>query len=183
MTTAATIPVNVYEGQDFYVPAFLIKVQAREIRAEMNDVISLTYSDSLTNIDSFDMVVNNWDAGAEAFDQRALKYSDKETFNPWRDVEVWMGYFRNGQDERHRMLIGEITTMTPHFPQSSAPTLTVRGLNLLHRFRTKPETKPFFNKKDTEIAQILGGTSEAARRAAADGIKNLRKNYPGGVPS
>lgn len=30
-----------------------------------------------------------------------------------------------------------------------------------------------------EIAQILGGTVEAARRAAADGIKNLRKNYPG----
>ena len=34
-----------------------------------------------------------------------------------------------------------------------------------------------------EIARILGGTSEAARRAAADGIKNLRKSYPGGVPS
>jgi RNA polymerase sigma factor (sigma-70 family) len=30
-----------------------------------------------------------------------------------------------------------------------------------------------------EIAQILGGTVEAARRAAADGIRNLRKNYPG----
>jgi DNA-directed RNA polymerase specialized sigma24 family protein len=34
-----------------------------------------------------------------------------------------------------------------------------------------------------QIAGILGGTTEAARRAAADGIKNLRKNYPGGVPS
>ena len=34
-----------------------------------------------------------------------------------------------------------------------------------------------------EIAQILGGTTEAARRAAADGIKNLRKHYPGGAPS
>jgi RNA polymerase sigma factor (sigma-70 family) len=34
-----------------------------------------------------------------------------------------------------------------------------------------------------EVAQILGGTTEAARRAAADGIRNLRKNYPGGVPS
>jgi RNA polymerase sigma factor (sigma-70 family) len=32
-----------------------------------------------------------------------------------------------------------------------------------------------------EIARILGGTTEAARRAAADGIKNLRKNYPGGA--
>ena len=38
-----------------------------------------------------------------------------------------------------------------------------------------------------EIAGILGGTTDAARRAAADGIKNLRKNYPGatteGTPS
>ena len=32
-----------------------------------------------------------------------------------------------------------------------------------------------------EIARILGGTTEAARRAAADGIKNLRRNYPGGA--
>ena len=34
-----------------------------------------------------------------------------------------------------------------------------------------------------EIAQILGGTTDAARRAAADGIKNLRRNYPGGGPA
>jgi RNA polymerase sigma factor (sigma-70 family) len=38
-----------------------------------------------------------------------------------------------------------------------------------------------------EIAQILGGSTDAARRAAADGIKNLRKNYLGaameGAPS
>ncbi|MFD4575202.1 RNA polymerase sigma factor [Streptomyces sp. NPDC058417] len=39
-----------------------------------------------------------------------------------------------------------------------------------------------------EIAEILGGTVEAARRAAADGVKNLRKHYPGatrtkGAPS
>jgi RNA polymerase sigma factor (sigma-70 family) len=30
-----------------------------------------------------------------------------------------------------------------------------------------------------EIADILGGTSDAARRAAADGVKNLRKTFPG----
>jgi RNA polymerase sigma factor (sigma-70 family) len=28
-----------------------------------------------------------------------------------------------------------------------------------------------------EIAEILGGSADAARRAAADGIRNLRKNY------
>jgi RNA polymerase sigma factor (sigma-70 family) len=30
-----------------------------------------------------------------------------------------------------------------------------------------------------EIAGILGGTTDAARRAAADGVRNLRKTYPG----
>ena len=34
-----------------------------------------------------------------------------------------------------------------------------------------------------EIARLLGGTTEAARRAAADGIKNLRESYPGGASS
>jgi RNA polymerase sigma factor (sigma-70 family) len=34
-----------------------------------------------------------------------------------------------------------------------------------------------------EVAQILGGTTEAARRAAADGIRSLRKSYPGAVTS
>ncbi|NUR08246.1 MAG: sigma-70 family RNA polymerase sigma factor [Nocardioidaceae bacterium] len=32
-----------------------------------------------------------------------------------------------------------------------------------------------------EIARILGGTADAARRAAADGIKNLRRTYPGAI--
>jgi RNA polymerase sigma factor (sigma-70 family) len=34
-----------------------------------------------------------------------------------------------------------------------------------------------------EVARILGSTTEAARRAAADGIKNLRAQYPGGASS
>lgn len=34
-----------------------------------------------------------------------------------------------------------------------------------------------------EIARIIGGSTDAARRAAADGIANLRRNYPGGGPS
>jgi RNA polymerase sigma factor (sigma-70 family) len=38
-----------------------------------------------------------------------------------------------------------------------------------------------------EIADLLGGNTDAARRAAADGIRNLRKNYAGaateGAPS
>ena len=35
----------------------------------------------------------------------------------------------------------------------------------------------------TETARLIGGTAEAVRRASADGIKNLRKNYSMGEPS
>jgi RNA polymerase sigma factor (sigma-70 family) len=35
----------------------------------------------------------------------------------------------------------------------------------------------------TEIAELVGGTAEAARRAAADGIARLRKNYRNGDPT
>jgi uncharacterized protein len=151
MAQAGVLPVDVFQGQDFYVPAFQIKVDNRDLPGGVvNDVMSVTYQDSLDNIDSFEMIVNNWDPEGLAF-----KYSDKNLFNPWKDIEVWMGYFQNGQDERRRMLIGEITTLTPNFPAAGVPTLTVRGLNLLHRFRTKQETRPFFGKKDTEIAEIL----------------------------
>jgi RNA polymerase sigma factor (sigma-70 family) len=33
----------------------------------------------------------------------------------------------------------------------------------------------------TEVAAVLGGSAEAARRAAADGIATLRRGYPGGT--
>ena len=75
------LPREVYPGQDFYVPSFRLLVQGREAPLEMRDVISVSYSDSLANIDSFDLTVNNWDA-----ETRDFKYSDSDTFNPWTIV-------------------------------------------------------------------------------------------------
>ena len=158
MTSPTLLPVNIYEGQDFYVPAYRIVINQQDVGLEIqNDVISVTYTDSLKDVDSFEMTVNNWDPdgvpGTPAMG--AFKYSDSDTFNPWQQVELWMGYYRNGNDEMKRMLTGEISTMSPTFPASGGSTLTVRALNLLHRFRTNQETKAYFNKKDTEIAQDL----------------------------
>jgi len=146
------LPVDVYRNQDFYVPAFVVKVGEKQDITEANDVLSITYTDSLTEIDSFDMTVSNWDP-----DNRTFKYSDKSIFNPWKNVELRMGYLGNGKNknELQRMLTGEITTLSPNFPASGGPTLTVRGLNLFHRFRLEQETHAFLNQTDTEIAEFL----------------------------
>src|SRR5712691_8193878 len=97
------ITLEVFRDQDFYVPAFSILVEGKERRQEMHDVMSISYSDSLTSIDSFDMTINNWDA-----ERLAFKYSDGDLFNPWKDVKLRMGYYNNGQNQMRLMLTGEI---------------------------------------------------------------------------
>ncbi len=180
MTATNALPVEIYKHQDFYVPAFIIKVENEEVeRVVMNDIMSVTYTDSLANVDSFEMTVNNWDAAARTFDDTAFKYSNSNTFNPWKDVEVQMGYYRNGRSELRTMLIGEITTVTPNFPQSGASTLTVRGLNLFHRFRTKQETKPFFQKKDSDIAKEIVNSiaTELRKKSPQLRLKLAQEDY------
>ena len=165
MTGEALLPVEVYVGQDFYVPAYRVFVGDEELGVdELYDVISVTYTDSLTAIDAFDMTINNFDPDEHTRKPGTYKYSDGKRFNPFKSVELFMGYFHRGQDQRRRMLTGEITTLSPSFPASGAPTLNVRGLNLLHRFRLKQETISFFDKTDTEVAQALTAKIDEALR-------------------
>jgi uncharacterized protein len=163
MTIEAVLPVEPFTGQDFYVPAYRIRVQGRDLLEETYDITSVSYSESLQAVDSFDLTVNNWDP-----DNHTFKYSDAQTFMPWSPVELSMGYILEARDERRLMLTGEITTMAPNYPTGSGPTLTVRGLNLLHRFRLKQETKSFFDKTDTQVAATLVASID----------QEIRKQFP-----
>lgn len=148
----------------FYVPRFEVKIEGAGLpRDVLRDVVSLTYHDSVSELDGFEMVVNNWDAGTRRF-----KYVGSETakdlerddtigrryklFEPCnKEVVVKMGY----RDGLQTMLTGTVTTMEPNFPSSGAPTLTVRGLNALHQLRRKPYTWAWEKKSDSQIAEAM----------------------------
>jgi uncharacterized protein len=156
------IQQDIYAGQDFYVPAFKVKVGGKELRQVESDVLSVTYTDTdnrdekkQQQMDSFDLTVNNWDPDGKGPGLGWFKYSDKDTFNPWQDVELFMGYYHGGDDELARMLVGEIVTMTPTFSESGASTLNVHCVNLLQRFRTVQVTKDYFQKQDSFVAREL----------------------------
>jgi uncharacterized protein len=168
-TTANVMPREVYPGQDFYVPSFKVLIRGQDQPQIIDDVISVSYTDTLKEIDSFDLTVNNWDPKRGGGARGTFKYSSAHTFDPFQDVELFLGYYHNGNDERRRMLLGEITTLTPTFPSSGPSTLTVRALNLLHRFRTRQQTKVFSQKKDSEIAQQI----------VDDIATDLRQRVPG----
>jgi phage protein D len=152
------------ETGGFYVPRFEVKIEGAGLpRDVLRDVLQLTYHDSVSELDGFEMVVTNWDAGTREFkyvgsekpndltgdDARARRFKLFEPCN--KQVSVRMGY----RDGLRTMLTGTVTTMEPNFPSSGGPTLTVRGLNVLHELRRKPYTWAWENKTDSEIAQAL----------------------------
>jgi phage protein D len=150
-----SIEQDIYIGQDFYVPAFRVRVRGRELLQAEYDVLSVTYTDSDTDMDSFDLTINNWDPDGKGPGKGWFKYSDTDVFDPWQDVELSMGYYNSGNDDLETMLVGEIVRMTPNFPESSPSTMTVHCVNLLQRFRTTQVTKDYFQKQDSWIARDL----------------------------
>ena len=144
-TAAAATPI--YEGQEFYVPAFEVRLAGRPAGQDVvRDILSVTYKDSVQDIDSFEIAINNWDAGTRAF-----KYSDQRLFDPGERVELHMGY----QGALRPMLTGEITSLRPSFPSGGGSTLAVSGLNILHRFRTQQESRTYVSRTDSQIAQEI----------------------------
>ncbi|HTS36398.1 MAG TPA: hypothetical protein VMH04_12040 [Candidatus Solibacter sp.] len=155
MAAVPQINQDIYVGQDFYVPAFRVRVRGQELLQAEYDVLNVTYTDSDTEMDSFDLTINNWDPDGNGPGMGWFKYSDGHLFDPWQEIELSMGYYNNGNDELESMLVGEIVRMTPNFAESSSSTLTVHCVNLLQRFRTQQITKDYFNKQDSFIARDL----------------------------
>jgi uncharacterized protein len=158
MTAPTAIPI--YHGQEFYVPSFEVRLDGQPPGREViRDILTVSYKDNIQEIDSFDITINNWDA-----DKRDFKYSDQRLFDPGKRLELWMGYY----GELRKMLTGEITSLRAAFPAAGASTLSISGLNVLHRFRTKQESFSYLNKTDSEIAVDIGNRLgidiDAARR-------------------
>jgi len=162
----AAAPIPLYspdQKETFYVPAIEVYIRGQKLKDNIiNDIRQVTYKDSINEIDSFNIEINNWDA-----EKRAFKFTPPVSkdfvgiFNPGAPIELWMGYANN----LRMMMRGQVTSLEPNFSES-APTLSVRGLNELHQFRTEQHTYSWLNdelmkqgkqgKTDTQIAQELG---------------------------
>ncbi len=162
----------------FYVPQFQITVQGSPLPGEvLHDVVESTYKDKLEEIDSCELVVNNWDADHGCFKYIGSEELDEKTGKPtagaarnnpnaklWnlfdpctRQVELKLGY---APGPLTSMITGNFVTYEPNFPSSGPPVLSVRLLNLMHALRTKKYDKQYTVKDinpltDTAIAQWI----------------------------
>jgi phage protein D len=158
MTT--TIPI--YQGTDFYAPAFSVKVRQADVpEVVARDVISVTYRDSLTELDSVDLVLNNWDDASVAPTKfiyavdDAAPYADLWTFDQNTIYEVDMGYQEAGLVP---MLMGTLASLEPNYPADGAPSLNVRLVNRLKLLQDQQKTKTWTDVSTADIARAIART-------------------------
>jgi phage protein D len=159
----------------FYVPQFQVRIQGADLPQNvLRDVLQLTYKDNIKEIDSFEMTVNNWDPATNDFKYAGSALETLQSllwptmlgprfrlFEPCdKQVEIRMGY----TGELTVMMTGNFTTMEPNFTSGGAPTLTVRGLNVLHQLRRKQYTYAWLKLTDSEIAENLATLRDNGRK-------------------
>jgi phage protein D len=160
MTTA--VDIFVPNHRTFYVPQFQVSIAGKSLKEGLlRDVMQVTYHDNLEDIDGFELVVNNWDAGKKKPQPKYEPPSEDKNagiFDPGQKLELRMGYM----NEMVLMLTGVITALEPNFPEASYSTLSVRGLNVLHTLRTEQHTYSWPDDgsqnlvRDSDIAVKLG---------------------------
>src|SRR4051794_21740851 len=110
---------------DLFVPAFEVVIGQQKLdRQIIRDVLDVSFHDSIDEMGGFSLTLANWDA-----ERYAYAYSDKDIFNPGKRLDLRMGYLGRGQ--MRWMVRGVITDLTPSFPSSGPPTLSVIGRNRL----------------------------------------------------
>lgn len=165
MTLAASAQLPGLPRKGYYAPNFRIEVEGRELDPQSHgDVLELKVVMDVKDLTSFDLTVNNWDDRTLFF-----KYSDMRTFDVGNRVVVHMGY----ADEMQFMAAGQITALTPHFPESGPPTLGVTGVDSLVRLRgrrpTAQDVKSWANKKDWEVAKVIAQRNRLDIRVTEEG--------------
>lgn len=148
-------PIPIYSRQEtFYVPQFQVYLRGQKLPSNVvEDILQITYKDNVNEIDSFTIEINNWDAQQQKFKYAPPLKEFKEVFDPGAPVELLMGY----QDDLRKIMRGQITSLSPNFPESGPPTVTVGALNELHQFRIEQHTHSWDRKTDTDIAKELCG--------------------------
>jgi phage protein D/phage baseplate assembly protein gpV len=106
----------------YFAPRFDVSISGITMAADITQrVLSVTYEGSLDTADMFKIVVSNPNN----------QFTDSALFSPGQDVELYMGY---GNDLTP-MMLGEITTIEPHFPENGPPTIAVSGYDKSYRMR------------------------------------------------
>jgi phage protein D len=136
-----------------YAPTFAVDVEGQPLGTHVtDDVLEIHVVLQLDQMASFEITFNNWDDKHLRF-----KYSESdantEVFRVSRLVAIQLGY----ADKLFPVVSGPIISLSPAFPESSAPTIRISGTDGMQKLKdSKPRPgQPVFyrNQADWQIAE------------------------------
>lgn len=141
------------ENSKRYAPDFLITLGDTKLRHGVSiEVISLSITESYGKADSFTFTISDRHPERGRFaGGPELLWIDNQGFDEGEEVTIEMGYI----NDRSLTLVGEITAVSPSFPESGVPTLSVRGFSLLNRLQRIHRREPFESTTDSGIANEI----------------------------
>ncbi len=115
------------------------------LSADLTDeLVSVSYDSNSDMADMFTLVLRNPDN----------RLTDSPLFDLGKTVELHMGY----GDELEPMMLGEVASLQPSFPEGGSPTLTVSGYDRSQALRhNQPDRAPFKYMADSAIAALIAG--------------------------
>lgn len=131
-----------------YAPRAQVRIAGVTLAADVSDrLISVSYDSNADMADMFTLTLSNGDG----------ELTDSPLFALGKSVEISIGY----GDRLEPMMVGEVTSMQPAFPQGGAPTLTVTGYDRSWRLRHNDPSRDLWQGvNDSAIASevaVLAG--------------------------
>jgi phage protein D len=133
----------------YFAPAYQILVNGSELQADISKNVQQVQvvKSKPDTLDTFSLtIVNSFP------EMRWTHTNDAELFRAGNSVQIGMGYV----DDLQVLMEGEITQISPTFPESGTPTITITGHSRLHWLHGDHKTRTFQNMTDKQIAEKLG---------------------------
>jgi uncharacterized protein len=139
--------------EDYYAPEFVVRVGGQVVDpTTKGDVLQISVTLDEHNPASFSLTISDWDDVELTF-----KHSSSRRFDPGKEVTIDLGYASRLQ----RVVTGVITSLSPRFPESGSPTLTVAGQDLMRMMANRHpgdgDRKHYYERTDAEIAEEIAG--------------------------
>jgi phage protein D len=143
---------------DYFAPAFHVDINGSTLAADVSKNIQQVSVVSEPNaMDTFSLVLVN-----EYPKLRWTHTGDADLFGEGSVVKIAMGYV----DDLQEMIEGEITQISPSFPDSGTPTIHIEGHTRMHWLHGSKTTRTFQKMTDKQIVEKIA--QEAGLEAQVD---------------
>ena len=136
----------VNQNMDVYAPAFRVEIEGKALSPEA--IISVSVDEDLEAPGRFTIILNE---GLDIKTQ-AFTWLDNPDLNPGHSVEVYFGYAGRKSE---RIIRGTIKALSPSFPSTGIPSLTLEGYDPSHGMQKRMSKVNDAEVKYSDVAREL----------------------------